>query len=139
MTRPLLLLTAVSMLLTGCTGGGAPAASSAPPGPSGSLGVVTVQAAAEAISAVCGMRGATDRDAANALFFDRAHSTLHALAATAEPIDRVSTAQVLLTMQRVEADLQADELPATFEDDARALLEAMRSALATVDLPAPAC
>jgi hypothetical protein len=139
MPRTFLPLTAALMLLAACAGGGTIAASPAASGPSGSLGVVTAQAAAAAVSALCQMRGAADRDAANGVFYDRAHSTLHVLAAAVENVDRVSTGQVLVTMQRVEADLEADALPASFAGDASALLESVRSALAAVDLPAPRC
>jgi hypothetical protein len=139
MTRSLRPLTLALALLVGCSADGSTTATPAPSGPSGALGVVTAQAAAETVSALCGMRRDTDRDTANAVFYDRAHGTLHALAAAAEDIDRAAAGQVLVTMQRVEADLQADELPATFGEDAGALLLSVRSALATVDLPAPDC
>ena len=120
-------------------GGGSAAPTSIPSGPSGSLGVMTAEAGAQTLAALCDLRATTDRDPANALFFDRAHQTLHVLAAATETVDRVPAAGVLEAKQTVEADLQADALPEAFPDDVRGLLETTRTALETLDLPAPAC
>jgi hypothetical protein len=129
----------VLVLLVACGAGAGTTPTTAPSGPSGSLGVVTAQAAGEAVTAICGLERAPDRDTANGLFYDHAHATLHAIAAATEPVDRVPAARVLQTMQVVEADLQADVLPDRFADDAAALLRAVRGALHAVDLPAPDC
>jgi hypothetical protein len=126
------------LAIVACNGGGAEP-TTAPSGPSGSLGVMTAEAGTEALVALCQLRSATDRDTANALFFDRAHLTLHVLAAATEPVDRVPAAGLLEAKQVVEADLQADALPETFPDDVGALLEATRTALDTVGLPSPGC
>jgi hypothetical protein len=132
------LFCSVAVLLVACGGGGAPSGATVS-GPSGSLGVVTAGEAAEAVSALCDLRDATDRDQANAQFFDRAHQTLHVLAAATEVVDRVPAAGLLEAMQGVEGDLQADALPQTFAADVGGLLDATRRTLRTVDLPAPAC
>ena len=138
MRRPLGSIPVLAMLvLVACGGGGEP--TPAVSGPSGSLGVMTAQAGTEALAALCRLRSVTDRDTANGLFFDRAHLTLHVLAAATEPVDRVPAAGLLEAKQVVEADLQADTLPETFSDDVGALLEATRTALETVGLPSPAC
>jgi hypothetical protein len=136
--RCLPFLCTVAILLTAC-GGAAARSDTAPSGPSGSLGVITAGLAAEALGAICEMRGATDRDEANALFFDRAHQTLHVLAAATEVTDRAPAAELLETMQAVEGDLQGDGLPETFSSDVANLLDATRGALGTVSLPAPPC
>ncbi len=136
--RSLPLLCSVAVLLTGCGGGEAQPGPTAS-GPSGSLGVITAGAAAEAVGAICELRGATDRDRANALFFDHVHQTLHVLAAATEVVDRVPAAGLLEATQRVEADLQAEALPETFSADVADLLGGARRALRTVDLPAAAC
>jgi hypothetical protein len=128
----------VTVLFAGCGGGGAQPGPTAS-GPSGSLGVITAGAAAEALDAECELRGVTDRDHANALFFDRAHQTLHVLAAATEVVDRVPAAGLLEAKQVVESDLGADALPETFSADVAGLLDATRRALQAVDLPAPAC
>jgi hypothetical protein len=130
---------ALSLLVLTACGGGAAEPTPAQSGPSGSLGVMTAEAGTEALAALCQLRSATDRDTANGLFFDRAHLTLHVLAAATEPVDRVPAAGLLETKQVVEADLQADALPETFSDDVEALIEATRTALHTVGLPSPAC
>ena len=126
------------LALVAC-GGDTPGASPAPSGPSGSLGVMTADAGTQALTALCELRSVTDRDQANALFFDHAHQTLHVLAAATEPVDRVPAAGLLEAKQVVEADLLADTLPETFADDVGALLVATRGALEAVDLPAPGC
>ena len=133
---PTLILAVLA--LTACGGGAAPP-TPAPSDPSGSLGVMTAEAGTEALAALCQLRSATDRDTANGLFFDRAHLTLHVLAAATEPVDRVPAAGLLETKQIVEADLQADALPHTFSDDVEALIEATGTALDTVGLPSPDC
>jgi hypothetical protein len=53
---------------------------------------MTADAGTEALTALCELRTVTDRDQANALFFDHAHQTLHVLAAATEPVDRVPAA-----------------------------------------------
>jgi hypothetical protein len=136
--RFLPLLCTLAVLLTGC-GGEAAGSATVPSGPSGSLGVVTADATADALGAMCEMRSETDRGEANALFFDRAHQTLHVLAAATEETNRVPAAGLLETMQAVESDLRADPLPETFSDDVANLLDATRRALGTVGLPAPGC
>jgi hypothetical protein len=130
---------ALALLSLLACSGGSDDPTPAPSGPSGSLGVMTADAGTQALTALCELRGVTDRDSANALFFDQAHQTLHVLAAATEPVDRVPAAGLLEAKQVVEADLLADSLPDSFEDDVGALLEATRGALEAVDLPAPGC
>lgn len=136
--RCLPFLCSVSVLLAGCDSGTAQPGPTAS-GPSGSLGIITAGGAAEAVDAMCELGGITDRDEANALFFDRAHQTLHVLAAATEVVDRVPAAGLLEAKQTVEEDLQAEALPKVFSADVADLLDATRRALRTVDLPAPAC
>ncbi len=138
MWRPLSLLVVAATLLCACNGAAAepsPAAS----GPSGSLGVMTAEAGTAAIAALCDLRGSADRDPANATFFDRAHATLHVLAAATETVDRVPAAGLFEAKQVVEADLQSDKLPPSFREDVEDLLTASRTALEALDLPAPDC
>jgi hypothetical protein len=139
MRRPLGPIPALALLVLVACGGGGAEPTPAQSGPSGSLGVMTAEAGTEALAALCRLRSVTDRDTANGLFFDRAHLTLHVLAAATEPVDRVPAAGLLEAKQVVEADLQADALPETFPDDVGALLEATRTALEAVGLPSPAC
>jgi hypothetical protein len=138
MRRLLPLLWPAAALLAACGGTGAPG-SPAPSGPSGSLGVMTAAAGAQTVAALCDLRDAAGRDAANATFFDRAHQDLHVLAAATENVDRVPAAGVLESMQVVEADLLSDRLPAGFSDHVGALLTATRTALEADGLPAPGC
>ena len=137
--RPVLAVTAVAALALAACGGAGAEPSPAPSGPSGSLGVMTADAGAAAVTALCELRDETDRDAANATFFDRAHQTMHVLAAATETTDRAAAAGVLETMQVVEADLRNHTLPAGFHDHVAALVVATRAALAADVLPAPPC
>ncbi len=134
--RGLLLLVGAACLTT-C--GGATPDPPAASAPSGSLGVMTAASATQTVAALCELRDAVDRDAADATFFDLAHEPLHVLAAATERVDRVPAAGLLEAKQVVEGDLRSDRLPATFGDDVAALLVATRNALDTVGLPAPGC
>jgi hypothetical protein len=100
---------------------------------------MTAAAGTATVAALCDLRDTTDRDPANATFFDRAHQNLHVLAAATENVDRVPAAGVLETMQVVEADLLKDTLPADFADHVGGLLTATRTALEADGLPAPGC
>lgn len=133
---PVACLAAVTLVACG-GGGGEPAPDAS--GPSGSLGVITAEAGTETVEALCGLRDASERDAANATFFERAHQNLHVLAAATENVDRVPAAGLLEAKQVVEADLLADSLPTGFHGDVADLLAATRTALETVGLPAPGC
>src|SRR5215210_1499515 len=139
MRLPLFLqCVAAAMLLCACDTAPAepsPAAS----GPSGSLGVMTAEAGTAAVAAICELRDASDRDTANVTFFDRAHGTLHVLAAATETVNRVPAAGLFEAKQVVEADLESDALPPSFGEDVVELLGATRTALGALDLPAPDC
>jgi hypothetical protein len=100
---------------------------------------VTQDAVDEAILGLCEIEGAIDRDAAEAVFADRSHQTLHVIAAATEVVDRGAAAGLLVTKQIVEADLSEPALPTEFAADVQALLEATRGALQAIGLDAPAC
>jgi hypothetical protein len=132
--RPLALASlAVAIVAAACSGSSDPGPTTAPTGP------VASTDADRAVSALCELAGETDPAAANALFQDRAHQTLHAVAAEAERVDRAASAALLETKQRVEADLAEPDLPPGFADDVETLLVALRAALETIGLPAPEC
>lgn len=109
--------------------------------PSGSLGVVTQRDADVTMRGLCEVLavGASDRDRANALFYDRSHQELHVIAAAAEVRDRPAAGRLLQDMQRVEADLRGHRLPATFGGDVKGLIAASANALAAIGLTAPSC
>jgi hypothetical protein len=107
--------------------------------PSGALGPVTSEAAAEAVRGLCALEPATDRVEAEATFLDRSHATLHVIAAATEAHDRGAAADLLEAKQRVEADLAGDDLPPGFAADVRALIDATGTALREIGLDAPAC
>jgi hypothetical protein len=122
----------LALLAVSCSGSGDPP-------PAAGTGPVAPAEADRAVIALCALGGETDPAAANARFQDRAHRTLHAVAAEAERVDRAASAALLQTKQRVEADLAEPALPASFSDDVEALLVALRAALDTIGLPAPEC
>ena len=109
------------------------------PLPSGSLGVVTPDAATSAVLGLCDLTNATDVVDARATFLDRSHATLHAIAAAADVRDRASAAALFEAKQRVEAALARDDLPSRFRRDVGALIGATRDALDAIGLEAPAC
>jgi hypothetical protein len=111
------------------------------PAPSGSLGLVTVEDARRAVSALCEIAadGGADRDAANAAFYDRAHQTLHVIAAAVEVRDRAAAAALQQDKGMVEEELSRERLPRSFAEDVRALVSGTRDALAQVGIDLPPC
>jgi hypothetical protein len=132
-------LAIVAAVLFASCGGSPDAGPSPSPLPSGSLGVVIPDAAAEAVLGLCDLTAVTDRDAAATVFFDRSHQTLHVVAAATEVVDRTAAANLLIAKQAVEEDLRRPILPGGFSADVEALLSATREALAAIGLDAPAC
>jgi hypothetical protein len=124
--------------LTACSGDGG-AEPTPSPLPSGSLGVVTPEAAVSAVQGLCGVREAPDASAAKATFYDRTHDELHVIAAATEEQDRSAAASLLEAMQRVEAELEHPPLPGGFSADVDALVGTTRAALEAIGLDAPAC
>jgi hypothetical protein len=134
------LCLAAAILFAACGGASAGSSPSAAAGSAAaSEGGMSAGAAAEAVAALCDLRVTTDPGAASATFFDRAHSTLHELAAATQTVDRGPAAELLESKQVVEADLRSDTLPASFRQDVEELLAAARAALDTIGSTAPDC
>jgi hypothetical protein len=126
--------------LAACGGyGGSDQVTTPPALPSGSLGVVTSEAAVAAVQGLCDVRDAPDVPAASATFYDRTHQELHVIAAATEEQDRAKAAALLEAMQRVEAELERPLLRAGFSADVEGLVGATRGALASIGLDAPGC
>jgi hypothetical protein len=134
------LLIGFAIALAACGGGSShrPTPSGSPL-PSGALGVVSPGAAARTVTALCDLRVIRDPDTANATFFDDAHQELHVIAGATTDVDRGAAGALLVTMQRVEADLEAASLPANFGADVGALRSATVRALRVVGLSVPGC
>ncbi len=131
---------AAALALAACGGSGDSDQVTTPPAlPSGSLGVVTSDAAVATVQGLCDVRDAPDAPAANATFYDRTHQELHVIAAATEEQDRAKAASLLEAMQRVEAELERPLLPAGFSADVESLVGATREALASIGLDAPGC
>jgi hypothetical protein len=128
-------------MLAGASSCGPSQTSVTPPAPSGSLGVVTAEDARRAVKALCEIAGreGTDRDAANAAFYDRAHQTLHVIAAAVEVRDRAAAAMLQQDKGVVEEDLARRRLPRSFADDVEALVGGTRDALARIGIDVPPC
>jgi hypothetical protein len=111
------------------------------PGPLqiGSLGPVLQGSVEEAVAGLCDAAGASELEVAAATFADRAHQTLHVVAAAVQEVDRAAAAALQQTKQRVEADLAEPALPPGFAADVDALLVALRAALEAIGLEAPSC
>ena len=107
--------------------------------PTATTGAVSGASAARTLAALCEMSSATDPEAAGAAFYDRAHATLHGIAAAVGQDDRAAEGALLLTMQQVEADLERTDLPEAFGHDVEALRVATAAALELIGVPDPGC
>ncbi|HEV8564962.1 MAG TPA: hypothetical protein VGR41_08600 [Actinomycetota bacterium] len=100
-------------------------------------------AASDANAVISGLCELSDPDIAvdraNTIFFEQVHSRLHVLAAAVEPIDRSVSGALFEAKQRVELDLAAEALPASYLEDVKRLLEAVAGALDAAGLPATTC
>lgn len=130
------MVVALTLVAAGCRDDGEPDGESLP---SGSLGVVTPDAATTAVLGLCDLTSATDVVDARATFLDRSHWTLHVIAAAAEARDRAAAAALLEAKQRVEAALARPQLPPRFKRYVETLIGATRDALDAIGLDAPAC
>jgi hypothetical protein len=137
--RRALVAPALGLVLLGSACGGSNGEDTPSPPPSGALGPVTSEAAEEAVLGLCELANETDTTEAEATFLDRAHETLHVIAAATEVRDRAAAASLLEAKQVVEADLTEGNLPSGFGDDVGRLIEATRTALVAIGLDAPAC
>jgi hypothetical protein len=131
---------AAALALAACGGNDGSDQVTTPPAlPSGSLGVVTPDAAVAAVQGLCDVRDAPSAPAANATFYDQTHQELHVIAAATEERDRAKAAALLEAMQRVEAELERPLLRGGFSADVESLVGATRGALASIGLDAPGC
>jgi hypothetical protein len=78
-------------------------------------------------------------DEQRAIFYDRTHDTLHAIAAEAQAVDVTAAAGLLEAKQVVESDLEEPDAPGDFPAHVEALLEATRVATAEIGLNAAVC
>lgn len=97
--------------------------------------------ARRALDGLCTIEGelTQDLEGASGAFYDRAHDSLHEIAAAVEEVDRAVAAHLLVAKERVEEDLRAAALPEAFAEDIAELLGATRDALVALDLPVPDC
>jgi hypothetical protein len=131
-----MLVAAIALGATACGDGGTGDPSTAPPSPSAG---VTASTAAAAVDALCRMAAIDDATDAKATFYDDAHATLHAIAAAADTKEVGSDAELLIAMQRVEAELEDPSLPPAYGDDIRALRMITLRTLGGIGLDAPPC
>ena len=104
-------------------------------------GGLTQDQADEAMAALCDIAEGrvTAFDDVRAAFQNRAHETLHHVAAVAQEQDTAAAAALLEAKFAVEADLEQDEAPAGLADHAATLADATAAAIRVVGLDAGAC
>jgi len=138
-TAAITALVSLSLLVACSSGGGEE--TPAPSGPSGALGVVTVEAATTVVRGLCAMSSAyaDDIEEANSVFYDRVHDDLRVIVAAVELKHPTLATALLQARERVEVDLANIEVPEGFVDDVLALLSATRDALEAIGLPRPGC
>ena len=96
---------------------------------------VAVAPLVDAHSALC--EAANRPASAQALFFDRAHDSLHTVARAMEEVDRAQAAELLGAKEKVEAEIAA--APAGLPDDLLRLAEVYRASLGRLAIEASAC
>lgn len=96
---------------------------------------VTVARLVGAHAGLC--EAATSPVTARALFFDRSHEALHAVARGVEEVDRAQAGALLQAKEKVESQL---DIPApTLPDDLRRLADVYRTSLGRLAIEAPPC
>lgn len=96
---------------------------------------VAVAPLVDAHAALC--EAAIRPASAHALFFDRAHQSLHTVARAVEGVDRAQTAELLQAKEKVESELAV--APARLPDDLLRLAEVYRASLGRLAIEAPSC
>ena len=134
-TRARIPLLIVVLTLAACGGDG----SSTRPTGAAASGEVTASSASAAVEALCRMAATRDVADAKATFYDDAHVTLHAIAAAANENQVGSDADLLITMQRIEAELEEPSLPSAYADDIQVLRLATVDALEGVGIDVAGC
>ncbi len=79
----------------------------------------------------------SDPTAARADFYNQSHDSLHTVARGLETVDRGLAADLLVTMQKVEADLETR--PPTLAADLGQLADVYRNGLGRLAIPVPPC
>ena len=80
-----------------------------------------------------------DFESAQALFLDRAHIPLHAIAQAISDEDRAQEAELLEAKNRVETDITSRAEGERLAEDLRALAEETRASLRVLSISAPTC
>jgi hypothetical protein len=107
------------------------------PGPAGTE--ATYAAAVEGLCLAQAAAADRDVDQARRMFQDRAHSPLHEIAADVGAKDRGAEGDLLVAMQRVEADLSPAGEGETLDEDLGDLIQATTTALDELGIPAASC
>jgi hypothetical protein len=104
-------------------------------------GGVSQEQADEAMTALCDIAEGrvTAFDEVQAAFNNRAHETLHHVAAVAQEEDPAAAGALLEAKSVVEADLEQEDPPADLADHAAALAEATAVAIRRIGLNAGTC
>jgi len=147
-TRSAIVATALALALaaSACSGnGGSRPAGPASPGstvsPRNTSSTVAVPPVVAAIQGLCLARSQADADpkSVRTTFYDRSHEPLHTLARTLETIDRALAARLLEAKEAVEADVNAQPLPAALAGDLDHLIDVTGQVLQRLAIPAIPC
>jgi hypothetical protein len=100
---------------------------------------VTVTRLRDALAGLCDARRLAPADpaAARADFYNRSHDALHTVARGLESVDRTLAADLLVSMQKVESDLEVR--PPGLADDVGRLADVYRSGLGRLAITAAPC
>ena len=96
---------------------------------------VAVAPLVDAHGALC--EAANRPASARALFFDRAHDSLHTVARAVEDVDRAQAAELLQAKEKVEGEIAA--APAGLPEDLLRLAEVYRASLGRLAIEASPC
>jgi len=138
--RTAIVATALALAASACSGSGGsrPAGNASPGRTSSTAGVPPLVVA---VQGLCLARSQADADAKSVrgTFYDRSHEPLHTLARTLETIDRGLSARLLEAKEAVEADVNAQPLPATLAADLDHLIDVTGQVLERLAVPAIPC
>ena len=104
------------------------------------IGGVPAKRLATATADLCtAQRQVGDRAVVRTTFYERPHPALHTVASSLESVDRPLAAQLLIAMQRVEADLDTGSDPNSLSSDLHSLIAATAAGVRRLDVAPPSC
>jgi hypothetical protein len=93
----------------------------------------------DVVPGLCATQRTADQTAARSSFYNRSHTGLHVIAQALEAGNRTLAGRLLISMQKVEADLAAANEPLARPHDVAQLVQTTRTGLARLSVPAADC